>query len=345
MNQQKKSRILEVPRHLNDERFDGALAQLLKEKESGTVTYSRAQVTRAIKEGQVLLNGKLVLPRVLVATHDQITLLPQFFAPPQSLEPLVSSESFSMDVLFENEHFLVIDKPAYVQMHAAGMYRGKTVAQWVKEHYPSLVLVGEDPIRPGMVHRLDRDTSGVLLLAKEQETFQVLKKTFQNHQVAKTYLVLVSGHLKELQGEINASLVRRPGELKRRAVDVEKFEGTLPGNTRTALTRYQVLSRYQDYDLILAMPQTGRTHQIRVHLAHLGHPVVGDLLYAFKKSKKDDGVQPKRQLLHAARISFPFSGTTYTFQSPLPQDFRDVLQSIDETMIASYDDEALKSLI
>lgn len=333
---------LEIPRHLNDERVDSALAALLEEKFEEERVLSRTAVARHINNGEVLLNGKVVLSRSLVKTHDILAFSSSIFEKKTELKPL--SEEIDVKKLFENDHILVLNKGAGVQMHQGGSYQGGTVAEWLFTHYPELLSVGEDSTRPGIVHRLDRDTSGVLVVAKDTETFQELKNAFQNREVEKTYIALVYGHLKELEGTVSASLMRNPGELKRRAIDPETYTGTLPGNTRTALTHYRVITRFADYDLVELSPKTGRTHQLRVHLSYLGHPVVGDRLYAFKEAKHKDKLLPERHLLHAAKISFSVLGEDYQFQAPLAEDFQEVLRSIDETMDPSYDGEALKSL-
>lgn len=318
---------LEIPRHLNDQRIDSALRLLLEEKMPEANRLSRAVLTRLIEEGVVLCNGKRVLPRALVATHDVLSFPADIFSKKASLTP--SDKKIDLQVLFENEHFLVLDKGPGVQMHQGGSYEDGTVAEWLLYHYPGLAAVGDDVLRPGIVHRLDRDTSGVIVVAKDNETFQTLRQAFQDREVGKTYVALVYGHLPALSGEISASLMRRPGELKRRAVDPHTYTGTLPGNTRTALTLYRVLMRYDEYDLVELTPKTGRTHQLRVHLSYLGHPVVGDKLYGFKEVKRKKLLAPARQLLHAAAISFSLGGEEYHFRSPLPEDFRTVIDMLD----------------
>lgn len=333
---------LEVPRHLQDKRVDSVLTTLLGEKFPERGIFSRSLVTRLIKSGVVLLNNQAVLSRALVSTHDKIAFPESIFEKPASSEAF--SRDISVKVLFENDHFLILDKGASVQMHQAGNYRGSTVAGWILEHYPDLASVGEDSLRPGIVHRLDRETSGILIVAKTNETFQELKQAFQDRMVQKTYLALAYGHLSSRVGEVTASLIRHPGELKRRAVDPETYTGVLPGNTRTAFTSYRVVARYDKYDLVELTPKTGRTHQLRVHLAYLGHPVVGDKLYAFKEVRRQNLLSPARHLLHAHRLSFTLFGEHYHFQSPLPNDFKKIQRSLDETLVSSYDDEALKSL-
>ncbi len=334
---------LEIPRHLNDKRFDGALTVLLREKFPEQPSFSRAFLTEHIKEGTILLNGARVLPRSLVATHDRVQVLKDIAPVQVSLKP--SREPVAIEKLFEDEAIIAVNKGASVQMHEGGSYAGVTVAQWILTHYPMLENVGEDPLRPGIVHRLDRETSGVLVIAKTEESFRALKKVFQTREAEKTYIALVYGHLSSLEGKIDTALMRKPGELKRRAIDLESYTGDLPGNTRTALTFYRVIARYQDYDLVMLTPKTGRTHQIRVHLSSLGHPVVGDKLYTFKGTKRSDLLFSSRHMLHATRLSFALFGKKYLLHSPLPEDFRQVLRDIDETRVSSYDGEALKSLL
>lgn len=319
--------LLEIPRHLNDKRVDSALKLLLQEKCPEQTPLSRAFLTRALKEGKILVNGTTVLPRALVVTHDILSVSPEIFLKNDSVEP--SFEPVDLTKIFENERILVVDKGPGVQMHQGGSHQGTTVAQWVLAHYPELSTVGEDPLRPGIVHRLDRDTSGILVIAKDGESFQALKKSFQDRDVEKNYVALVYGHLSEREGKVDASLIRNPGELRRRAIDSTNYTGTLPGNTRTALTYYRVIERYQDYDLVLLTPKTGRTHQIRVHMAFLGHPVVGDRLYAFKEVKRKNLLFPKRHLLHSTKLSFTLFDEQYQFESPLPEDFKQVLANLD----------------
>ncbi len=334
---------LEIPRHLNDVRVDSAVATLLNEKMPEMRDFSRSLITRHLKVGRILCNGKAVPPRFLVATHDVITIQADIFEE-QSISGPIPSQNLALKVLFENDDFLVLDKGAGVQMHMAGGEPRPTVASWIVERYPALAQVGENPLRPGIVHRLDRDTSGVLVVAKTNEAFSALKHSFQERSVSKKYVALVYGHLKELSGSVDALLMREPGELRRRAVDPHRFSGTLPGNARTAYTEYRVFRRYEQYDLVELTPKTGRTHQIRVHLAFLGHPVVGDRLYAWKDAKKKDQLQPSRHLLHAGQLSFELFGKQYTFESPLPADFQEALSVLDETLVSSYDGEALDDL-
>ena len=230
-------------------------------------------------------------------------------------------------VLFENDDFLVIDKPAGLLVHPTARSQGETVAHWLVATRPAVKGIGEDPMRPGLVHRLDKDTSGLLILAKTGKTFQALKALFQGKRIQKTYLALVYGHISPSQGVIEAPLTRRSGELKRRIAKVKE-------KSREAVTEYRVLKRYRDYDWVEISPKTGRTHQIRVHLAHLGHPVIGDPLYAYRPHKRLKEPLAERQLLHASRLSFELFGQKYEFFAPLPPDFLQVLKNLDPAPIS-----------
>lgn len=333
---------LEIPRRLNDARLDSALTTLLREKFPERKSLSRSAVTRAVNAGLILLNGEPAQARTLVATHDRLVIVRDVFSEEVLIQP--PSASLAIEVLFEDGNILVLDKGAGVQMHRGGSHVGTTVAEWLLSRYPELLSVGEDPLRPGIVHRLDRDTSGVIIIAKNNQAFQVLKSMFQERRVEKSYVALVYGHVSSPEGKIDMSLMRLSGELKRRAIDPEHHLGPLPGNTRTALTLYRLVARYKEYDLLLVTPKTGRTHQIRVHLSSIGHPVVGDKLYAFKDVKRKKLLFPDRHLLHAARLAFTLFDKKYQFRSPLPLDFKEILGSIDETKVSGYDGEALKSL-
>jgi 23S rRNA pseudouridine1911/1915/1917 synthase len=332
---------VEIPRALHGKRFDSALTLLLQERFTLPKTFSRNQVAERIKKGQFLLNGKETSPKTVVSSHDQVTFSSHILAEESHIS---SKEIPALSVLFENQDFLVVEKAAGIEVHPSHSRHQKTVTAWLEHYFPEIKNVGEDPTRPGIVHRLDRDTSGLLVIAKRQESFDELKKAFQERTVEKTYITLVYGHLPHHEGTIDASIMRRSGEIKRRAVDPKHSSETLPGNLRTAVTSYRVLARYEEYDLVEVKPLTGRTHQIRVHMAFLGHPVVGDQLYAFRDVKRRKLLFPSRQLLHAASLSFPLLGEKYQFSSPLPEDFRQALSGVDETRISSYDDEALKSL-
>ena len=343
----------EVPRRYVDERLDRALLLLCKEKESTPPSFSRVRASRLINEGKVRVNGKKVKPTYVVALRDTIEIDSQVLFSEEN--PVLSPNAeMKVEILFENDDLLVVNKPPGLQIHPAGAHTTDTLVNWLIACYPKIQNVGESKERPGIVHRIDRETSGVLVIAKHQATFLLLKQAFQERKVEKKYLALVHGHLKKKEGIIDASLFRPSGALKRQTVQT-KASGAksraLPGNTREAVTHYRVVMRYQDFDLVEVVPKTGRTHQIRAHFSSVGHPLAGDRLYTFKafrpftlKKQKNAFFSP-RQMLHAHSLSFELFSEKYRFTAPLPTDFRQRLLHIDETKRPGYDDEALKSLL
>lgn len=337
-----KKILLEIPRHLKDKRFDKALFLLLQLKYPENKALSRGFSATLIKNGQALLNGEVAQLHTQVSFQDTVTFTEDVFSTEQKAQ--APRKAQAMKVIYEDERLLVINKPAGIKVHGETAREGDTVVAWIQETRPELLAVGGDLLRPGIVHRLDRETSGVLVIAKDEETFQELKQAFQKRKVKKTYFALVYGHLPLLEGKIDTPLMRLSGELKRKAVNIEGDFTKLPGNLRSALTYYAVMARYHNFDLVRVMPQTGRTHQIRVHLSSLGYPIVGDKLYAFKPARRGELFFPERQMLHAAMLSVELFGEQYSFQAPLPADFQKVLRDIDETRESSYDDEALKGI-
>ena len=237
-------------------------------------------------------------------------------------------------VLYEDDNFLAIDKPAGISVHPAlkeddpsGRTKEYTVTDWVLENYPDMKGVGE-PLgeieRPGVVHRLDRDTSGVLILTKNQESHQFLKKQFQDRLVKKVYHTIVTGFVKNDRGTIDKAIGRSPRDFRRRLAG----RGAR-GELREALTEYRVLKRFRvgdpliKYSYLEIRPKTGRTHQIRVHMKYLNHPVVCDALYN-PTGPRPEGVES--MALHAKSIQWTLpSGEAVKVESPLPASFEALL--------------------
>ena len=245
----------------------------------------------------------------------------------------------NIPIIFENNNFLVINKPAGISVHRDGKTEEYTIADWVLESYPEIKDVGEPlstatsnlkPIfRPGIVHRLDKDTSGVLLIAKNQETFLKLKNLFMSREMKKTYEAFTYGWPKEDRGIIDQPIARSRGDVRKYATGRGKR-----GEERDAITEYQVISKIGkgnkekgsvekgDYAFIRLFPKTGRTHQIRIHLKHLNNPIIADPLYAPKREK---ALGFERLALHAREISFTLDGEKYYFSAPYPEDFEKAL--------------------
>jgi 23S rRNA pseudouridine1911/1915/1917 synthase len=239
-------------------------------------------------------------------------------------------------VIYENADFLVLLKPAGLLMHPfrVGTERGKeiikepTLTDWLKKHYPETKKVGDNPeMRPGLVHRLDRETSGLVIVARNQKTFCYFKSLFQKGGVKKTYLALVNGRLKEKSGRIEKPISLKPGTI-RRTVHGGKM-------TKEAITEYETVETFSNgessFSLLRVKPLTGRTHQIRVHLASIGHPILGDTLYGRHDKKGEVGIKSGRLMLHALELSFMTeTGDLLEIESPPPLEFEEVIGSLRE---------------
>jgi 23S rRNA pseudouridine1911/1915/1917 synthase len=235
-----------------------------------------------------------------------------------------------LSIVYEDPECAVIDKPPDLVVHPASSYKGKTLVHALLARYPELAdMVDPDRavgLRPGIVHRLDRDTSGLMVVARSAEARAALQRQFKAHSVEKAYLALVYGRLEPPRGLIEAPIGRDPRNRRRMAI---------VAGGRPSVTGYQVQhfmfnphGAHEPYSLVEAQPKTGRTHQIRVHLAHIGHPVVGDRLYG---GRKRAGIACPRQFLHACRLAFarPSDGAWMAFESALPPDLARVLDPLE----------------
>jgi 23S rRNA pseudouridine1911/1915/1917 synthase len=267
---------------------------------------TRSQVRHLIAAGQVRLGDRAVKPGTILRAGDRVRV--QRPAPaPSTAEPA----AIALDVLYEDEWLLAINKPAGLVVHPApGHWQGTLVSALL--HRWPIPPPGLDPSRLGIVHRLDKDTSGVLLVAKTAAALVELGRQFHDRETEKQYLALVWGVPRQRRGVIDEPIGRHPVHRQRMAV---RPRG------RVAVTRYEVLEAWARIALVRAYPETGRTHQIRVHLAALGHPVVGDPLYARGRSAGSIGLA--RHALHAEAIGFrhPISGTPLRVAAPLADDF------------------------
>ncbi|MBI2439391.1 MAG: RluA family pseudouridine synthase [Candidatus Moranbacteria bacterium] len=312
----------EIPRRLVNSRLDVALKTLVQERYPKKI-FSRGLANKCIQDGRVLLGGKKRQSDFLVHLHDVLECFEKDLFPKDAvLGALVPTTD--IPVLFEDEHIVVIDKPAGLQMHPAGNLEKETVAHWIVGKYPLAQGVGEDVLRPGIVHRLDKETSGIVVIAKTKEAFVSMKELFQKRMIRKTYIALVYGHMPEREGKIQKPISRRSGELKRFVVE----KGKESQEARDAITEYTVLIRYENFDLVEARPKTGRTHQIRAHFASLGCPLVGDKTYTFKSLRRENTLFPKRHLLHATKLVFNLFSKQYDMIAPLPDDFQAIVKSM-----------------
>lgn len=228
-----------------------------------------------------------------------------------------------INIVFENSDFLAINKPAGLLVHQIPNGSGLTLVDWLKEKYPFIAAVGEDKSRPGLIHRLDRETSGIMIVAKNNESFFYLKNLFQEKKINKGYLALVAGVLKNKNGTIDAPIGRIASSTKRSTL-AKKMK-----DLKEARTDYEVLKNFSGeagsgFALLEVYPRTGRTNQIRVHLASIHHPIVGDALYGSKKMELPAGL--KRMFLHAYFLELPLKeGKVMRLEADLPEDLKNVL--------------------
>jgi len=302
------------------DRLDKWLAGQLPER-------SRSEIQRWIEAGLVAAGSRALKASHRLTAGDAITVII-----PAPEDYTVEPEPIPLDVLYEDADLLVINKPAGMVVHpAAGNWHG-TLVNAVLYHCPDLEGVG-GAHRPGIVHRLDKDTSGVILVAKNDLAHRDLQAQFKARQVRKTYWALVYGLLAPAQGEITASIGRDPRDRKRMAVLPASHTTGPQSGGRPATTRYETLDSYrmpatgERLSWLACHPLTGRTHQIRVHLAYAKHPIVGDEVYC---TRRKTAVRCPRQFLHAERISFrlPGTGAEVEFSAPLPGDLQAVLDAL-----------------
>jgi 23S rRNA pseudouridine1911/1915/1917 synthase len=270
---------------------------------------TRTQVQKLVDDGFITVNGQGAKSSLRLDSGDRVDVV----VPPAPPSPLMP-EAIPLSIVYEDEDLLVVDKPPGLTVHPAPGHPDHTLINAILSHGPHLARMG-DSLRPGIVHRLDKDTSGLMLVAKNQAAQLNLVEQFRTRSVVKAYLVLVKGHLTPEKGIIDAAIGRDVRNRKRMAVVREG---------RPARTQYQVAKYINEYTLLEIFPETGRTHQIRVHLAAIGYPVVGDAIYGVKSPYLS------RQFLHACRLGFrlPSSGEYVEFKSELPEDLERALKEI-----------------
>ncbi|MCW5873926.1 MAG: RluA family pseudouridine synthase [Anaerolineales bacterium] len=280
--------------------------------------FSRARLQALIKEGRVQVDGKAASKSGQTLEGGEAV---QVQVPPAAPSELIP-EAIPLDVIFENNDVLIVNKPAGMVVHPAAGHNTSTLIHAALAHAPQIQGVGGE-LRPGLVHRLDKDTSGLIVLAKNDAAHHALQAQFQQRSAQKTYIALVDGRPNTPEGRIEAAIGRDLRERKRMSV-VRSAGGR--GRGREAVSEYRTLHEYDDHTLLEVNIHTGRTHQIRVHLAFIRCPVVGDTVYGRRKPS----LPLKRQFLHAARLGLTLPGETEMriFSAPLPADLQHVLNNM-----------------
>ncbi len=276
---------------------------------------SRSHTQKLIRQGRVTVNGEVGKPSCRLVTGDQVVV-----EVPQPVSPQVKPQEIPLDIIYEDDDLLVVNKPRGMVVHPAPGHADGTLVNALLAHCDDLSGIN-DVRRPGIVHRLDRDTTGLLVVAKNDRSHLDLARQIKERRVEREYLALVHGSVPVASGLVEAPVGRHPVHRKKMAV-------TWSG--KPAVTKFWVLERFDGvYSLVRARLGTGRTHQIRVHMAYIGHPVVGDPVYGPKGHRREP-FSLKGQALHAQRISFchPATGERLEFEAPLPEDMKEAIAAL-----------------
>lgn len=295
---------LELYVEISGVRLDKYLADNLEE-------YSRSYLNKLIKEELILVNGKKSKPKYNVQENDKVDI-----TIPEPIELKVEAENIPIEIVYEDEDLAIVNKPKNMVVHPApGNYSGTLVNAllYKLDHLSSINGVK----RPGIVHRIDKNTTGLLMIAKTNLAHNSLAEQLKQHTTHRVYHSIVYGNVKDDEGRVDLPIGRHPKDRKKMTVTYE--------NSRNAITNFKVIERFGDYTYIQNKLETGRTHQIRVHMAHLGHPLLGDDVYGPKKSK----YTLVGQTLHAKEIGFvhPRTGKYMQFESELPEYFQKLLSN------------------
>jgi len=283
---------------------------------------SRGAIRRLLEDGDIRVDGRIVKPTHSPRAGETIEIRwPE--AKPAAARP----QELPLDVLFEDTHLLVLNKPAGLVVHPAAGHEEGTLVNALLHHCQGQLSGVGGVARPGIVHRLDKDTSGCLVVAKNDASHVALSAQFAGRSLEKGYHAIVCGEVRPEQGDIRAAIARHPTHRKRMAVT--------DGSGREAWTSYRVLERLRGATLVEAVLHTGRTHQVRVHFKHLGFPLLGDLMYGNRPTQRLEqltGYEPPRQMLHAYRLAFkhPYDGRRLTFEAPWPPDFEEAVLRLRE---------------
>jgi 23S rRNA pseudouridine1911/1915/1917 synthase len=309
----------------SEERIDKFLADNLPD-------FSRSQIQKLIREKCITVNKKNTNAHYNLKEGDEIEIRKTINKrqkaklSPNSKFPIPNSQ---FQIISDTPEYIIINKPAGLTMHGADHIKEITLADLVLKKYPKIKKVGEDPARPGIVHRIDKEVSGLIVVPKTQDSFDNLKKQFQERTVKKQYTALVYGKIKKEEDIINFPIKRAESGHKMAALPLSvKGKSNIGG--RRAITEFEVIKKYINYTLIKVNIKTGRTHQIRVHMTAYGHPIVGDNLYSTKKTREQNKkLKLERVFLFANKLSFTdLPGKKQTFKINMPSELKEILEKI-----------------
>ena len=274
---------------------------------------SRSQIQNLILKGQIKVNGLNVKPGYLLKNGDKIDL---YFLEKEEVN--IDAEEIPLDIIYEDDFLVIVNKPANMIVHPAGRIRSGTLVNAILFHCKDSLSGINGIIRPGIVHRLDKNTTGLIMIAKNDFSHLALSKQIMDRKVIKKYIALVHGKVKDDQGIINAPIGRSIKNRKKMAV--------IEQNSKNAISKFKVIKRFLNHTLLEVTIVTGRTHQIRVHLSYIGFPIVGDPDYGYRKKE----INIDRQALHAYVLGFihPSSKEYIEFKAPLPKDMENLIQSL-----------------
>ena len=293
------------------ERLDAFLARSLE-------AMSRSKAQKLIEDGCVLLGGKKAKKNDKLNPGDEVSVeIPE----PEPVD-ITPNENIPLEIVYEDEDVLVINKPKGLVVHPAAGHQDDTLVNGLLHAMAGQLSGINGELRPGIVHRIDKDTSGLLAVAKNDLAHTVLASQLKDHSMARTYEAIVCGNLKEDSGTVDAPIGRHPSDRKKMCVT--------PRNSRNAVTHWEVVKRYRGYTHVRCRLETGRTHQIRVHMAHIGHPILGDTVYGHKKKE----LGQDSQCLHAGMLCFshPRDGRPIVVMAEKPEYFKDVLNKLERML-------------
>ena len=296
--------VFDILPEMEDERIDKCISGYME-------ALSRSYVQKVIKDGNVSVNDRVVKANYRVKADDRVR-----FIIPESVEPDIPAQDIPLDILYEDQDILIVNKPKNMVVHPApGHYEG-TLVNAVMYHCKGELSGINGVLRPGIVHRIDKDTTGSIIVCKNDEAHNAVAELLKTHDITRKYRAIVYGNMKDEQGTVDAPIGRHPNDRKKMAVN-EK-------HGKRAVTHYRVLEHFDQYTYIECQLETGRTHQIRVHMASIGYPILGDTVYTSRKAP----FHLEGQVLHAMTIGFvhPRSGQYIEVEAPLPDYFEKLLQ-------------------